>query len=427
MRPRGNMPKEEGEAADRKMAGKETAGKEMAESRTAERETEYKISGELKKIRPLDQGAMETAKRRFDSIAKPLGSLGILETDLIRTAGIYEDSRGLAERLSKAALVIMCADHGVVEEGVTQTGQEVTRIVAENFANGSACASIMCREAGIDVFPVDMGMNCGTVGGRKLEPFCLYDSKVARGSRNLSKEPAMSLSECETAVCAGIRLAGALKEKGYGILLAGEMGIGNTTPASILASLLTGLPLEKAIGRGAGLSDEGLEKKKRAAERAVRRFASRYPKLMEDLGEGRKIRKEAGKEAAILLLSELGGYDLAGMAGLFLGGGIYRLPVVIDGSISATAALLADRMAGGIAEFLFPSHISTEPSGCAALEALGFHAPLDLGMHLGEGTGAALYIPLLRMGAAVYEKMSTFEEISVTPYVDYEGEKEIKP
>lgn len=242
------MPKEEGEAADRKMAGKETAGKEMAESRTAERETEYKISGELKKIRPLDQGAMETAKRRFDSIAKPLGSLGILETDLIRTAGIYEDSRGLAERLSKAALVIMCADHGVVEEGVTQTGQEVTRIVAENFANGSACASIMCREAGIDVFPVDMGMNCGMVGGRKLEPFCLYDSKVARGSRNLSKEPAMSLSECETAICAGIRLAGALKEKGYGILLAGEMGIGNTTPASILASLLTGLPLEKAIG-----------------------------------------------------------------------------------------------------------------------------------------------------------------------------------
>ena len=158
---------------------------------------------------------------------------------------------------------------------------------------------------------------------------------------------------------------------------------------------------------------------------AAERFFLAHPSLGPDLWK-RLSKPEAGPEpeAVLTLLSELGGFDLAGMTGLFLGGAVYRLPVVIDGCISAAAALLAVRMAPAARQFLFASHVSAEPAGQAALSALGLSAPLDLQMHLGEGTGAALMIPLLRMGAAVYDQMETFEEIQVTPYVDYEAEKE---
>ncbi len=377
----------------------------------------------LTQIRPADPEAMAQAKRRFDSIAKPIGSLGVLERDLIRMRGI----RGMEEKNlpGKAALAIMCADHGVVAEGVTQTGQEVTRIVAENFASGQACASIMCREAGIDVFPVDIGMNCGRIGNPEPRSFSLLDRKVASGSKNLFREPAMTMEECKEAVLCGLRLAGELKEMGYGILLAGEMGIGNTTPTSAMIHVLTGLSITSCVGRGAGLSDEGLERKRKVVSGAAERFFLAHPSLTPDFWK-RLSESETGPEpeAVLTLLSELGGFDLAGMAGLFLGGAVYRLPVVIDGCISAAAALLAVRMAPAAKQVLFASHVSAEPAGQAALSALGLSAPLDLQMHLGEGTGAALFIPLLRMGAAVYDQMETFEEIQVTPYVDYEADKE---
>lgn len=362
----------------------------------------------LSEIRPADSSSMETARKRWNSVAKPIGSLGILEEDIIKIAGITGKPFGIS--LRKSALVVMCADHGVVEEGVTQTGQEVTRIVAENFTRGQTSVTIMCRVAGTDVFPVDIGMTGEYSKEKEVRPFALLDRKIAAGSRNIVKEAAMDEEQCLEALLCGMDLAAELKRRGYEILATGEMGIGNTTPSSALASVLTGLSTEAVTGRGAGLSDEGLARKQRAVCAAVTRFS-----------------RQAGKDSVISLLSQLGGFDIAGITGLFLGGAVCRLPVVIDGFISSVAALLAVRICETARDFILASHVSSEPAGKKIMEALDLHAPLDCGMHLGEGSGAVAFLPLLHMGADVYEKMSTFEDIQVETYVDYGAEGEARP
>lgn len=372
----------------------------------------------LSRIVPADAKAMEQAKRRWNSVAKPIGSLGVLEDDIIKIAGIRGDFKTLG--LEKSALAVMCADHGVVAEGVTQTGKKVTRIVAENFTKDATSVTAMCHISGTDVFPVDMGMDCETIGQNEVRPFTLLDRKIARGSRNLAREAAMSREECVKALLAGIRMAGDIKAMGYGIVASGEMGIGNTTPSSTLTCVFTGLSPKEATGRGAGLSDEGLLKKQAAVERAVERFYAAYPEYAAFRGG----KRQNTMEFALTALSELGGFDIAGIAGLFLGGAVYRIPVLIDGYISSVAALLASLLSEHVRDYMLASHVSREPAGKAVLDALGLFAPLDLGMHLGEGSGAVAMIPLLKMGASVYENMSTFEEISVETYVDYEAGEE---
>lgn len=369
----------------------------------------------LEQITPCEQRAMEAAKKRWDSVAKPLGSLGMLEEDLIKIAGICGRERELG--LKRAALAVFCADHGVTAEGVTQTGREVTRIVAENFTKDATSAAIMCRTAGIDVFPVDIGMDCETIGVKELKPFSLTDRKIAAGSKNIRFEPAMNVSQCRNAILSGIQIAGALKEQGYGLLLSGEMGIGNTTPSSALSCVLTGISPEEATGRGAGLSSGGLARKKEVVRDAVERFFSAHP----EIGREHPV---SGAEETLTLLSELGGFEIAGMTGLFLGGAVFHLPVILDGFISSVAALLAVSMKKEAADYMLASHVSMEPAGKRVLECLGFSAPLHCKMHLGEGSGAAALVPLLRMGEAVYEQMGTFEDIHVTPYEHYEGERE---
>lgn len=380
-----------------------------------------KIFELLSEIRPADQKAMEAARLRWNSVAKPIGSLGILEEDIIKIAGIL----GNAERipLEKSALAVMCADHGVVEEGVTQTGQEVTRIVAENFTKGQTSVTCMCRVSGTDVFPVDVGM---TGEGRLWDgsgkeapaPFVLLNRRAGAGSRNLVREAAMTGDQCERALLAGAFLARDLKQMGYGILASGEMGIGNTTPASALASVLTGASPRLVTGRGAGLSDQGLLRKQKAVEAACERFFRQYPRYKDFSWEA-----SAEPRDALLLLTELGGFDIAAMAGLFLGAAAYRLPAVIDGFISSAAALLAVLMCRDVKDFLLASHVSSEPGGRLVMDQLGLKAPLDCGMHLGEGSGAVALLPLLKMGAMVYENMSTFSEIHVESYVDYGAKK----
>lgn len=375
----------------------------------------------LSTIRPADRAAMKTAKKRWNSVAKPIGSLGILETDVIRIAGIRENPYDI--RIRKSALAVMCADHGVVEEGVTQTGREVTRIVAENFTKEKTSVTIMCRQTGTDVFPVDMGMAGERYPDGTVRPFTLIDRKIAAGSRNIVKGAAMDRDQCIKALLCGIRLVGDLKTMGYEILATGEMGIGNTTPSSALTAVLTGMSPRQVTGRGAGLSDQGLEKKCKAVECAVRRFADSHAELKpSECAVSAPF--PPGFENTILLLSELGGYDIAGMTGLFLGGAIYRMPVIIDGFISSVSALLAVKLCGTVRDFLLASHVSSEPAGRKIMEELDISAPLDCGMHLGEGSGAVALLPLLYMGVDVYEKMSTFEDIQVETYVDYEAEGE---
>lgn len=339
-----------------------------------------------KQIRPVDQEAVCAAQKRWDSIAKPLHSLGKMEKIVMQIAGIT----GSADvRLDKRALVAMCADNGVVEEGVTQTGQEVTAIVAENFLKGDTSACVMCRQCGTDVFPVDVGMASDT----KVPS----DLKVMMGTRNMTKEPAMTYEEAVQGIEAGIEMVRRLKEQGYRLIATGEMGIGNTTTSSAVASVLLNRLVEEMTGRGAGLSGEGLKRKIDAIKRAV--------KL-----------NEPDPFDPVDVLAKVGGLDIAGMAGVFMGGAVYRIPVVIDGFISCVAALVAQRISPLTKDYMIASHVSREPAAAMILEALEKEAVLHGEMCLGEGSGAVALFPFIDMGLAVYESMSTFEEIKVEQY-----------
>lgn len=340
----------------------------------------------LAQIKPLDERAIETAAKRWDSIAKPLHSLGKMEKMVIQIAGITGNPD---MHINKRALVPMCADNGVVEEGVTQTGQEVTAIVAENFLSGDTSACVMCRQCGTKVIPVDIGMAVDTK--------VATDLKVACGTANMTKGPAMTREQAVQALEAGIEMVRRLKEDGYGLLATGEMGIGNTTTSSAVASVLLNRPVEEMTGRGAGLSGDGLNRKIHAIKKAI------------------EI-NQPNQEDAIDVLAKVGGFDIAGMAGMFLGGAALGVPVVIDGFISCVAALIAQRICPQTGDYMIASHVSKEPAAHLILEVLGKEAVLHGEMCLGEGSGAVALFPFLDMGVAVYESMSTFEDIHVDQY-----------
>lgn len=342
----------------------------------------------LAAVRPVDRAAMARAQARWDSIAKPLGSLGLLEDAVVRIAGIT-GSPDLD--LSRRAVVVMCADNGVVEEGVTQTGQEVTAVVTENMSAGITSVCRMARLAGADVVPVDIGVAQPVSGPRILQ------KNIRRGTANMARGPAMTREEAVQAVLTGLELARELAGRGYTLLATGEMGIGNTTTASAVASVLLDRPPAEVTGRGAGLSDEGLSRKIRAIESAI---AVNRPDPADPLD----------------VLAKVGGLDLAGLAGVFLGGAVCRVPVLVDGFISAVAALIARRICPDAAGYLLGSHASAEPAGRMVMEALELKPFLYAGMRLGEGTGAVAVMPLLDMGLAVYREMSTFDEIEIEAY-----------
>lgn len=337
-------------------------------------------------IKPLDENAMNIAKKRWNSIAKPLHSLGKMEELVIQIAGIT-GSPDMA--VQKRALVPMCADNGVVEEGVTQTGQEVTAIVAENFLSGDTSACVMSRQCGTEVLPVDIGMVVDTRVPKDL--------KVAYGTANMTKGPAMTRAQAVQALEAGIEMVRRLKEDGYGLLATGEMGIGNTTTSSAVASVLLNQPVETMTGRGAGLSGDGLTRKINAIKKAIE---VNHP----------------NPDDAIDVLAKVGGFDIAGMAGMFLGGAVFGVPVVIDGFISCVAALIAQRICPAAGEYMIASHVSKEPAAQLILKALGKEAVIHGEMCLGEGSGAVALFPFLDMGIAVYESMSTFDDIHVEQY-----------
>ncbi len=339
----------------------------------------------IKNIPPVNQGAREEAKRRWNEIAHPLHSLGKLEDYVVFLAGITGEFK--VEK-PKKALVVMCADNGVVEEGVTQTGQEVTAIVAENFLKEQATAAILCRETGADIFPVDIGMARDTSVPRR---------KVGYGTKNMAKEPAMTRDQAIQAVLTGMDMVRELKEKGYGLIAVGEMGIGNTTTSSAVVSVLLEKSPKEVTGKGAGLTGEALARKVKVIEEAIKKH-------------------KPEKEDPLEVLSLVGGFDLGGMAGLFLGGALYRVPIVIDGFISAAAALLAKTFAPECTDYMISSHVSKEPGTGMVLNALSMEAALHCGMSLGEGTGAVCLFPLIDLAISVYRGMGTFQENSIEPY-----------
>lgn len=339
------------------------------------------------KITSPDKRAEMLCQKRWDSIAKPLHSLGKMEDYLVQTAGITGDPN---VKFDKKALIVMCADNGVVSEGVTQSEQNVTAIVSENFLSDKATAAILCKHTGTDIFPIDIGIAVDT----KLE-----NHKIAYGTRNMAKEPAMTREEAERAIEVGIQKVAELAENGFKIIATGEMGIGNTTTSSALASYFLNEDVENMTGRGAGLTSKALEKKIAVVRKAIEDYSPSFTD-------------------AIDALAALGGFDIAGLAGVFIGGAVYHVPIVMDGFISTTAALTAVRICPDCADYIIASHVSKEPAAEKVLEALGKEAALYCDMCLGEGTGAVTLFPILDLAVEIYGQMSTFEDIDIEAYVE---------
>lgn len=340
----------------------------------------------IDRIQPVDGEAYARCLANFDRIAKPVGSLGKLETLLARVAAI---TRSSAVDVSEKCVLVFCADNGVVAQGVAQSTHDVTTAIARSLGAGTASVNAMARAAGAEVFPVDMGM-IDTVSQVRNE-------KIAHGTGDITQGPAMTRQQAERAILTGLRLVGEKKTAGYRVIATGEAGIGNTTTSSAIASVLLDMPVEEVTGRGSGLTDAGLARKCQAIETAIR---VNHP----------------NPEDPLEVLSMLGGFDLAAMTGAFLGGAFYGIPLVVDGLISSVAALCAVRMCPLVREYLLASHMTAEPAGIKIMETLKLEPILYGGLRLGEGTGAVALFPMLDMAAAVYHHAATFEQISVAQY-----------
>lgn len=336
----------------------------------------------------LDKDAMGKAASVWKSICKPLGSLGAMEEMVIQLAGIF----GSADvTLEKRCAVVVCGDNGVIAEGVTQSGAEVTASVALEIAQGKSNINIMAEAAGADTFAVDVGMK-----GDVVHP-ALIQRKIAKGTGNIARGAAMTREQAIQGVETGIELVQMMKRKGYQIIVTGEMGIGNTTTSSAIAAVMLGKRPEEVTGRGAGLTSEGLTRKITAIKKAIE---VNHPNPKDPLD----------------VLARLGGFDLAAMTGMFLGGGVAHIPVVIDGLISSIAALLACELQPNCKGYLLASHLTEEPAGIAVMERLGLKPVLHAGMRLGEGTGGVCLLPFLDIALAEYRRAHRFEETDVEQY-----------
>ncbi|OON86969.1 cobyrinic acid a,c-diamide synthase [Oribacterium sp. C9] len=383
------------------------------------------------------------AQQKWDSIGKPIDSLGVLEKHVIKLCGIQ---RTLEPSVEKRALVVLCADHGCVKEGVTQTDSSVTRKVADSFVKGATTTSIFAKGNDVDVYTVDVGMigprysdsenfhfcnaklsrsadgktadsdvknspdQKNSLNFQKLRQDVVNDRRLMDGSGNIAVEAAMDEETGRKALQLGRDIVSELKEEGYDIIATGEMGIGNTTPTAALLAYFMGASAEEAVGYGAGLSEEGLRRK----QDVVRRALERLEKL--SLSEEAKEYRVFSRDTAEKALFQIGGPEIAVMAGMFLGAVEHEVPIIIDGIISTAAALSAFMMDERVSDYAFASHISKEKLAGQALERMDLRAIIDAEMSLGEGSGAVLLIPLLSAAVDAFNKMGTFKDIDVKAY-----------
>ena len=339
-------------------------------------------------ITSTDKTAENAAHNRWNSIAKPLGSLGLFEDTIEKIAAIQGTEN---VNIGKRTVVVMCADNGVVCEGITQSDSSVTAVCTNAIANGTSNINALAATFGAEVLAVDIGVKSDLNNPKILA------RKIACGTKNIAEGMAMTIEQAECAICVGMDIVHDLKNGGTKIIVTGEMGIGNTTTASAISAVLLELPPREVTGRGAGLDSEKLLKKFSVVERAI--------------GINRP-----DKDKPVELLSKLGGFDIAGMVGIFLGGSYYHIPVVIDGVISAVAAVLACKINPLAAEYMLPSHVSAEPSGKLLLESIGLKPLITAEMRLGEGTGGVMLLPLLDGALSVYNDAHRFDEISMERY-----------
>ena len=331
---------------------------------------------------------MHRAEARQRSLTKPPGSLGRLEAVAVRLAGILGDPR---PRIGGKAVIVAAADHGVVAQGVTGYPQAVTAQMVANFLAGGAAVSVLCRRLGVRQLVVDAG-----VAGPPLAPHPdLRAVRVAAGTADISRGPAMTRAQAERCVAAGIGFAAAAAAQGADLIAVGDMGIGNTTAASAITAAVTGQPPAATTGRGTGRDDDQLRRKIAVVSRAL-------------------VCNAPDRGDALDVLAKVGGFEIGVLAGAILGGAALRRAVVLDGFVAGAAALLADLLCVRVRDYLFAGHRSAEAGHRALLDHLGLQPLLDLDLRLGEGSGALLAMPIIEAAAACLAEMATFAEAGVS-------------
>lgn len=349
----------------------------------------------IKLISGLDENLMNSAQMRLDSLTKPQGSLGMLETLAKQIVGI---TRKEAPSLENKVIFTLAADHGVAREKVSAFPQEVTAQMIFNFLKGGAAINVLAKHAGARVVVVDMGVK-SDMRHQMLNVKNFKDRKINYGTKNMVEEPAMTEDEAIKAVEAGMEVFLAELYNKVDIAGIGEMGIGNTTSASAITAAITGKKAEEVTGRGTGIDDKSLENKINVVKRAL-------------------LLRKPNPSIAIDVLSKVGGFEIGGLVGIILASAANKVPVVIDGFISGAAALLAYTLNPAVKNYMIAAHCSVEKGHRIILEYMGLKPVLDLDLRLGEGTGAALAMNIVEAGVKILNEMATFQDASVSDKIN---------
>lgn len=343
----------------------------------------------LEKISPCDKEAKETTREKWDNLVKPIGGLGTLEEMTIKISGMTGNT---INKLDKRCVVVMSADNGIVEEGVSAPPQVFTKILAESTASGLTGVATIAKCTDTDVCVVDIGIN-GEANHKDI-----VNKKIQNGTKNFVKEAAMSYEDAIKAIEVGIELGDELYAKGYDILGVGELGIGNTSTSTAILCTIADLDVKDICGKGGGLTKEQYEAKKGTIQRGI-------------------DKNKPNKEDIIDVISKVGGFDIAGMCGLYLSAAKNKKPIVIDGLISSVAALCALKLNENVRDYMLPSHLSNEPGARYVMKELGLDPILNLTMRLGEGSGCPLAFQILDTAMYTLENMGTFEQASLNSEV----------
>jgi nicotinate-nucleotide--dimethylbenzimidazole phosphoribosyltransferase len=362
--------------------------------------TREQLAELIARIPPLDEHALQASRQRQDSLTKPLGSLGRLERLSTQLAGITGYAR---PRLPRKAVIVMAADHGVAREGVSAYPSQVTAQMVRNFASGGAAINVLARQAGARVVVVDIG-----VASELPASLPIVHRKVAFGTHNLAERPAMTEAQALAAIGVGVEVVASEAERGLDLVCLGEMGIGNSTPAAAIVASITGLPVSEVTGRGTGIDVETWMRKVALIERAIELH-------------------QPDPALPLELLAKVGGLEFAGLVGVTLAAAARRIAVVVDGFIATAAALVAVELCPRVRGYLIAAHRSVEVGHRAALERLELEPLVALDLRLGEGSGAALVLPMLDAALALLDEMATFEEAGVAAASETRGALDVKP
>ena len=343
----------------------------------------------LEKITPSNKEAKKITREKWDNLVKPIGGLGDLEEMTIKISGMTGKT---INKLERKALVVMCSDNGVVEEGVSAPPQVFTKVLAESTVKGLTGVATLGRFTNTDIYTVDIGMN------GDIENPDIINKKIQNGTKNFIKEAAMTYDEAIKSIEIGIEMGDKLYKEGYSILGVGELGIGNTSTAIAVLSTLSGIDVGKICGKGAGLTEEQYEAKKDTIQKGI-------------------DKNKPKKEDIIDVISKVGGFDIGGMCGLYLSAAKNKKPIVIDGLISSVAALCAVKLKEDVRDYILPSHLSNEPGAKYVMKELKLDPILNLCMRLGEGSGCPLAFQVLDTAIYTLENMGTFEEASLNSSV----------